>query len=43
MSEALEKGTVAPVKSDGVPMAIHTMNCAKTFHMERLLESLLMS
>lgn len=43
MSEALEKGTVAPVKSDGVPMAIHTMNWAKTFHMERLLESLLMS
>lgn len=43
MSEALEKGTVAPVKSDGVSMAIHTMNCAKTFHMERLLESLLMS
>lgn len=37
MSEALEKGTVAQVKSDGVPTAIHTMNCAKAFHVERLL------
>lgn len=27
MSEALKKGTVAQVKSDGVLMAMHTMKC----------------
>lgn len=31
---------MAQVKSDGVPTAIRTVNCAKTFHVERLLGSL---
>ena len=40
IAETLEKGTVAQVISDGVPVASHTVNCAKTCHVERLLRSL---
>lgn len=42
-SETLEKETAAQAISDGMPMAIQTVNCAKIFHVERLLGSRPMS